>query len=123
MNSLAFPDMFKFSSTSVVKDREASTQDMKLLLASEKGEMFGDPFFGIRIKKYAFEQNNYVLKDVLIDEIYTQLQVFCPQLTVNRKDITITQRGARLVATIKGINKVDFTPDMYQLELFQDEEQ
>lgn len=123
MNSLAFPDMFKFSSTSVVKDREASAQDMKLLLASEKGEMFGDPFFGIRIKKYAFEQNNYVLKDVLIDEIYTQLQVFCPQLTVNRKDITITQRGARLVATIKGVNKIDFTTDTYQLELFQDEEQ
>lgn len=123
MNSLAFPDMFKFSSTSVVKDREASAQDMKLLLASEKGEMFGDPFFGIRIKKYAFEQNNYVLKDVLIDEIYTQLQVFCPQLTVSRDGISITQRGARLTATIKGVNKIDFTPDTYQLELFQDEEQ
>lgn len=123
MNSIAFPNMFKSGSTTVVKDREASAQDMKLLLASEKGELFGDPFFGIRIKKYTFNQNNYILRDVLVDEIYTQLQVFCPQLTINRNDITITQKGARLVATIKGINKVDFTPDMYQLELFQDEEQ
>ncbi len=123
MNSIAFPNMFKSCSTTVVRDKDASTQDMKLLLASEKGELFGDPFFGIRIKKYTFNQNNYILRDILVDEIYTQLQVFCPQLTINRNDITITQKGARLVATIKGINKVDFTPDMYQLELFQDEEQ
>ena len=123
MNSIAFPNMFKSGSTTVVRGRDASAQDMKLLLASEKGELFGDPFFGIRIKKYTFNQNNYILRDVLVDEIYTQLQVFCPQLSINRDDITITQKGARLVVTIKGINKVDFTPDMYQLELFQDEEQ
>lgn len=123
MNSISFPEMFKSSSTLVVKDKDASLQDMELLLASEKGELFGDPFFGIRIKKYTFNQNNYILRDILVDEIYTQLMVFCPQLTINRNDIAITQKGNKLIATIKGINKLDFTPDMYQLELFQGEEQ
>ena len=123
MNSISFPEMFKSSSTLVVKDKDASLQDMELLLASEKGELFGDPFFGIRIKKYTFNQNNYILRDILVDEIYTQLMVFCPQLTINRNDITITQKDNKLIATIKGINKLDFTPDMYQLELFQGEEQ
>ena len=124
MNSLSFPNIFEStSSTGVVKDKEASMQDLKLLLSSEKGELFGDPFFGIRIKKYTFNQNNYILRDVLVDEIFTQVKVFAPQLTINRNDIKIKQYGKKLYATIKGINKLDFTTDMYQLELFQEDEE
>lgn len=123
MNSISFPNMFTTSSTLVVKDKDASMQDLKLLLASEKGELFGDPFFGVRIKKYTFNQNNYVLRDILVDELFSQIKVFAPQLTVNRDDIKITQKGNRLYATIKGINKLDFTTDMYQLELFQGDEE
>lgn len=123
MNSISFPNMFTTSSTLVVKDKDASMQDLKLLLASEKGELFGDPFFGVRIKKYTFNQNNYVLRDILVDELFSQIKVFAPQLTVNRDDIKITQKGNKLYATIKGINKLDFTTDMYQLELFQGDEE
>lgn len=122
MNSIGFPEMFKSSATLVVKDREASLQDLQLLLASEKGELFGDPFFGVRVKKYTFNQNNYVLRDILVDEIFTQVKVFAPQITVSRDDIKIIQTGNTLVTNIKGINKLDFTTDMYQLELFNDEE-
>ena len=123
MNSISFPNMFTTSSTLVVKDKDASMQDLKLLLASEKGELFGDPFFGVRIKKYTFNQNNYVLRDILVDELFSQIKVFAPQLTVNRDDIKIMQKGNKLYATIKGINKLDFTTDMYQLELFQGDEE
>jgi len=122
LNSIGFPEMFKSSATLVVKDREASLQDLQLLLASEKGELFGDPFFGVRVKKYTFNQNNYVLRDILVDEIFTQVKVFAPQITVSRDDIKIIQTGNTLVTNIKGINKLDFTTDMYQLELFNDEE-
>ena len=123
MNSISFPNMFTTTSTLVVKDKDASMQDLKLLLASEKGELFGDPFFGVRIKKYTFNQNNYVLRDILVDEIFTQVKIFAPQLTVNRNDIKVIQKGNKLYATIKGINKLDFTTDMYQLELFQEDEE
>ena len=123
MNSIAFPNMFTTTSTLVVKDKDASMQDLKLLLASEKGELVGDPYFGVRIKRYTFNQNNYVLRDILVDELFSQIKVFAPQLTVNRDDISITQKGNRLIATIKGINKLDFTTDMYQLELFNEDEE
>ena len=122
MNSIKFPDMLIGNSTNVVKDKPASVQDLKLLLGSEKGGLFGDPFFGIRIKRYTYNQNSYVLRDILIDEIYTQIKVFAPQLTVNRNDITITQKGKKLIARIKAINKIDFTTDMYDLALFQVDE-
>lgn len=123
MNSISFPNMFTTTSTLVVKDKDASMQDLKLLLASEKGELFGDPFFGVRIKKYTFNQNNYVLRDILVDEIFSQVKIFAPQITVNRNDIKIIQKDNKLYATIKGINKLDFTTDMYQLELFQEDEE
>lgn len=123
MNSLSFPNMFTTTSTLVVKDKDASMQDLKLLLASDKGELFGDPFFGVRIKKYTFNQNNYILRDILVDEIFTQVKIFAPQITVKRNDIKIIQKGSKLYATIKGINKLDFTTDMYQLELFQEDEE
>ena len=32
------------------------------------------------LNKYLFDQNNYILKDMLIDTIYTQLALFLPQL-------------------------------------------
>lgn len=122
MNSIQFPLMFNNTSTNVVNDYDATLQDVKLLLCSEKGELFGDPFFGIRLKRYMFNQNNYILRDIIIDEIFTQLITFAPQLTVQRKDIDIIQRGTKLYARIKAINKIDFTTNMYELVLMQDSE-
>lgn len=122
MNSIKYPDMFSPTSTNVVEGKAASAQDLVLLLSSEKGELLGDPFFGVRLKRYIYDQNNYVLRDILADEIFTQIRTFAPQLTVNRDDIKITHEGDRLHARIRAVNKVDYTTDMYDLELFEDEE-
>ena len=122
MKSISFPKMFTSSTTKVVKDRDATLQNLKLLISSEKGELFGDPFFGVNLKKYYFNQNNYVLRDILIDEIYSQLLVFMPQLTIFRNNIKIVQERQKLMLNIKVINKIDFTTNMYELELFNVEE-
>ena len=119
MKSIAFPKMFNESSTKIVSDYDATLSNLKLLLMSEKGELLGDPYFGVRLKAYFFNQNNKVLKDLLIDEIYNAVSVFMPQLNINRKDIDIikTER-AELNITIKAINRVDFTTNTYNLVLF-----
>ena len=75
MNSISFPKMFKPSATVVVKDRDASAQDLMLLIASEPGELFGDPYFGVLTEKFMFDQNNYVLRDLLIDELYSKIKI------------------------------------------------
>jgi phage baseplate assembly protein W len=96
------------------------------LLGSERGELLGDPQYGVAIKRYVFEQNNYVLRDIIIDELYSQISVFIPQVIINRKDITINQSGsgrrAKLEATIKVINRLDFTTNTFNLVLFNNEE-
>ena len=129
MRSLQFPKMFNSNSTRVIDAadyKKATLQNLKLLLLSEKGELFGDPYFGIRLKKYLFNQNSYVLKDVIIDEIYTQIALFIPQLRVERKNIDIIQdynnSKATLHCTIKAINQIDFTTDMYNIVIYQQEE-
>ena len=121
MTSIQFPKMFSPNSTNITKDFDASRQNMLLLLHSEKGELFGDPYFGIRLKRYLFDQNNYILKDIIIDEIYTQLALFLPQLTVSRKDINIIQDKSILYCTFKAINNIDFTTDTYSLVLYDED--
>ena len=123
MKSIAFPKMFNTNSTNTIKDLDATKQNTLLLLRSEKGDLFGDPYFGIRLKRYLYDQNNYILKDVIIDEIYTQLALFMPQLIVNRRDIKIEQSMSKLYCNFKATNQANFKTDMYSLVLYDEESQ
>lgn len=126
MRSIKFPQMFNTNSTNVWKSdeyNEATTQNGILLLQTERGELFDDPYFGIQLKAYLFDQNNQILKDALIDVIYTQLALFLPQIKVKREDIHIVQsrqNKGKLFCTFKGINQIDFEPNTYSLQLYEE---
>ncbi len=131
MNCLGFPRIFRGNSTLIIDD-EASQNDVKdrfratrtclrLFLNSEQGELFGDPDFGIKVKKYMFNQNNYILRDILIDEIYTKIQLFFNQIIVNRKDIKIKQSGINFIAEIPYRIKNSFELNTFELVLFKGE--
>ena len=122
MKSITFPNMIHHNSIQTVQDKDASMQNLRLLLGSEKGQFTSDPFFGIRLKKYTFEQNNFVLRDLLLDEIYEQIIYFMPQITVKKSDIKIEQDRATVYISIKGTNKINFKTDTYNLVLFEDQE-
>lgn len=117
MNSLAFPNIFNNTSTNVIEDHKATVSNLKLLLASSKTSLFGDPYFGTLIKKLTFEQNNKILQDIVIDEIYTAILQFIPQLLLDRKNIKITSDGIDLYANIKAQNILDYETDMYNINL------
>ena len=93
--------MFGTSHTEVWQESEykkATEQNLKLTLLSMRGELLGDPYFGIVLQQYTFDQNSYVLRDILTDMVYTQIAIFIPQFKVDRRDITIFQdrrRGKR----------------------------
>lgn len=123
MESINFPKMFYTTSTRIVNGIEATQLNLQSLLLSEKGELLGDPYFGTRLKQYIFDQNNYVLRDILIDELYTAIATFMPQLIINRSDIKITQDRTALYATVKVTNRLDYSTDMFNLVLFQEAEQ
>jgi hypothetical protein len=75
------------------------------------------------VQRYTFDQNSYVLRDILADMVYTQIAIFIPQLKVERRDITIFQdrRRGPLLCQIYGINRLDYTPNTYELILLSAE--
>ena len=127
MRSIKFPNMFNSNNTRVWKSSEhhqATKQNTKILLNCERGELFGDPYWGLKFKHMLFDQNNYVLREQLIDMIYTQLALFMPQLTFERKKISVWQNRekGKLYCEFEAQNKVDYTFNTYQLLLFNDTE-
>lgn len=122
MKSISFPKMISHNYVQTVSDYDATLQNMKLLLCSEKGEFKFDPFFGVKLKRYLFEQNNSILMDILIDEIYEQLVTFMPQLIIRRKDITLTADKFTIWGTVKARNQKDFQLNTYNLVLFNNQE-
>lgn len=121
MNSIAFPNMFSRTVTNTVSNYDATLQNLKMLLWSEKGELFGDPYFGTGIKRYMSDQNDYILKDILIDDIYTAIITFMPQIYLTRKDITLVSDLAKVSVTIKAMNRADYITNLYNIILLEAE--
>lgn len=122
MNSIAFPQIFNKTTVRVVDGIEATKSNARLLLASDRLGLFGDPAFGTNIKRLLFEQNNTVLRDIVIDDIYTAILQFMPQIQVDRKDIKINTNGSTLQATIRARNMLDYTTNLYVLNLLNYED-
>lgn len=125
MRSLQFPKMFNTNSSNVIAANEynkTTLQNAKLVLLSERGELQCDPYFGIRLKEYLFDQNSPVLKDAIIDTIYVQLALFIPQLKVSRNDIDIIQdkEKGKLYCKFTGISQIDYQPNSYNIVLFEE---
>lgn len=122
MNSIGWPRMFNNSNTVIKKDNDATLICLHLLLSSEANTFNFDPDFGIKIRRYYFNQNNYVLKNILIDEIYTKMCAFAPQIFLERNNILIKQEGSKLYAEIYCKNRETFENNIYNLVLFQSDE-
>ena len=119
--SISFPKMFSKNTTLVKTEDEAILQNLSSLLLSASGGMVDDPYFGVNLKRYIYDQNNFILRDILIDDIYTQIKVFMPQLQVERKQIKLVQQDDTVYVNIQALNKENYVTNMYQLALFQEE--
>lgn len=122
MYSISFPNIFDSARTRVVSDHEATLQNLKLMLSSDKNSLLGDPFFGTTLRRALYEQNGEVIVDLVIDEIYTSILTFMPQIQLNRRDIQIKQKGEDLYAEITCKNLIDYTTDMYDINLTKTDE-
>lgn len=119
MNSIKWPNMFNEnnSSISLVSDKDAIKQSISLLLNTDRLSFFGDPYYGTLLKKSFFEPNTVVILDLLIDEIYTVIKTYIPQITLYRNNITINSYKDKIIADIHIIYNIDNTSDLYSIEL------
>lgn len=117
MYSIAFPRMFDSAHALLYQDHTATLSNLKLLLASERTSLLGDPYFGTILKRVIYEQNDAILIDIIIDELYTSILTFMPQIKLSRNDITVTSNGIDVFAHIKGVNLIDYQTDMFTINL------
>lgn len=122
MNAVKFPDMISLNQTNIVKDKDATEQNLILLLHSYKGTMFGDPYFGVNLRRLLYESNNDILRDLVIDDLFTAICKFMPQIRVSRDDIEINASQNTLTVSIRAQNLLDFNFDTYNIKLLDVEE-
>lgn len=120
MVSIAFPKMFNSASTILVEGSKATLQNIHLLLDACRGSLLGDPYFGSKIKTYIYEQNNIILRDIIIDDLLVLLQTFIPQIHVTREDIKLVSDRASISAVINCINKLDNEVNTFNIKLTTD---
>ena len=124
MKSININNMFSNISTNTILDKDATMQNLKLLLETSKGELFGDPYFGTNLKKMIYDQNDVILKDLVIDDIYTAIKTFMPQIEVDRKDISaeVKPNGNKAVlqVTMSALNKLTYETNLYNIALFSE---
>ncbi len=120
--SFSFPNLFNSGGTKLVYDNKATNQNLKTLLLSTKQSLLGDPNYGTNLKKLIFNQNNSILRDIVIDDIYTNIQVFLPQIDVKREDIELISERNTLYVNIKAKNMLDYNFENISLALYSLEE-
>lgn len=117
MYSFSFPKMLNSSTANIIKDKEAIRCNMVLLLSSERETLFGDPYYGAQLKKYLFQQSGSIVVDLLIDELYTTIKTFMPQVYIVRKNIEVYVSKTALYADIKYTYMMDNTSDLFTIKL------
>lgn len=122
MISIAFPDMLSNVRTNLVTDHEATSQNLILMLKSDRTSLLGDPYFGTLLKRMLYEQNSIVLQDLVIDELYTSIITFMPQIRLSRNDITLERVKENIYANIKCTNLLDYQVNLYKIKLTEDSE-
>ena len=125
MYSLNWPNIFNKNniSISLLQDKEAIKSNLLLLLNSERSSLFGDPYFGTALKQAIFQPNNNIIVDLIIDELYTTICAYIPQIYLTRNDIEIKSDNINLYATLNVTYRLDNTSDLYMINLTNNTEE
>ena len=107
--------------TNTVHGKEATKSNLSLTLLSFKDTLLGDPYFGTNLNRFIYDQADSIIKDLVIDDIYTAILAFMPQLLVRRKDIDVSLNGTTVVLVIQAMNKLNQQIDLYSISLTGEE--
>ena len=115
--------MFDSVNTKLLKDKDAIKSNLLLLLNSDRLALFGDPYYGTMLKPVIFQPNNNIIADLLIDELYTTIQTYLPQITVTRNSIQVMSDKVDLYVTINVTYNIDGTSDLYMINLTNNQQE
>lgn len=123
MYSLAFPNIFNGATVNLYKDYDAIKSNLKNLLYSNRGGLFGDPHYGTNLKHILFDQSaKEIMKELVKDDIYEAILSYMPQTTIERDFIEVYIQDTFVSVTIKAKNDLGVVSDLLQIELLNTDE-
>lgn len=123
MYSLAFPNIFNGSTINLYKDEVALKSNLRNLLASNRGGLFGDPHFGTALKPILWNQAHAdIMKELIRDEVYEAILSYMPQTVIDRDNIKVEERNNVVRVTIRAENDIGILSDLTQIELLKQSE-
>ena len=124
MYSIAFPQIFNGSTINLYKDADAVKSNLKNLLASNRGGLFGDPHFGTALKPILWNQAaDAMMKELIKDEVYEAVLSYMPQSTIDRDNIVVESVGNYVRVSIKAENDLGVVSDLMEITLLKSDEQ
>lgn len=123
MYSIAFPDIFNGSKVNLNKDYDAIKINLKSLLMSNRGGLYGDPHYGLNMKQILWDQAcRPVVIELLKDEIFNAIYSYMPQIEITRDDIDVTVDGNVVHATIEVKADSSIPSDLFKIKIMLDED-
>ena len=102
ITTFKLPDTFSDSGNlQMLKDSAAISQNLGLLLQTDKGELLLNPAYGSSFYIYKYTPNTNVLEDQVRDDIVTAVYLFDDRIDVNERDITITRQDEEVIVNVK----------------------
>lgn len=118
MFSIAFPNIFNGSKVNLYKDYDAIKSNLMALLSSDKGALFGDPFYGTRLKTLLWSQAyDPMVRDLIKDDIFEAIYSYMPQITVYRNDISVSIQNNVVTASIRVRSDSGVESNLFDIDL------
>ena len=120
MYSIAFPNIFNGATINLCTDDAAVKSNLRNLLASNRGGLFGDPHFGTALKPILWDQAHAdIMKELIRDEVYEAVLSYMPQTTIDREDILVEERQNVVRVTIQALNDLGVMSDLMNIDLLK----
>ena len=118
MYSIAFPNIFNGSKINLYKDYDAVKSNLIALLSSDKGALFGDPYYGVKLKTLLWQQAyDPIIRDLIKDDVFEAIYSYMPQITVYREDISINIVNNVVMASIRVRSDSGIDSNLYDIQL------
>ena len=114
--SIGFPKIFNGSRVNLSKGRNAIKANLTALLASDKGALFGDPYYGTRLKSLLWEQAyDPIVRDLIKEDVFEAIYSYMPQITVKRDSIKIDIIDNVVMASIEVSDDLGIESNLYEI--------
>lgn len=103
LRGLSSPLFLSHARTSTSQQIPKLVEDLRILLSTEKGTLFGRPDYGTELIKYLFEPTVEKMGEAIRQEIVSTIQYSYPSMNINQCDIEFIKTNPDFPESIDGI--------------------